>query len=120
VKEGAETVRAHELALIKKLREGLCEIPSVRLYGSDRFDQCLATLSFTLENLGPQELGAILDESYGIAARTGLHCAPLVHQAIGTHPEGTVRLSLGYFNRLEEVDRCLEAVREIAKQFQLT
>ena len=55
----------------------------------------------------------ILDESFGIAVRTGLHCAPAAHQAIGTLPEGTVRASFGRFNTCSDVDALLAAVREI-------
>jgi cysteine desulfurase family protein len=58
--------------------------------------------------------GAILDEAYGIAVRTGLHCAPSAHRNIGTFPEGTVRASFGRFSTRKHVDALVAAVTEIA------
>ena len=58
--------------------------------------------------------GAILDESYGIAVRTGLHCAPTAHRNIGTFPEGTVRASFGRLSTREDVNSLVAAVTEIA------
>jgi len=58
--------------------------------------------------------GTMLDASYGIAVRTGLHCAPWAHRAIGTLPEGTIRASLGPFNSGADVAALVSAVREMA------
>ena len=58
--------------------------------------------------------GTILDESFGIAVRTGLHCAPAAHKAIGTFPEGTVRVSFGRFNTLGDVDALVAAIGQIS------
>jgi cysteine desulfurase / selenocysteine lyase len=61
------------------------------------------------------DVGAILDADYGIACRTALQCAPLVHELWGTDKIfGTVRFSLGPFNTDEPIDKAIEAVREIA------
>jgi len=64
--------------------------------------------------MDPADTGYVLQESYGIVCRAGLHCAPLVHKALGTEEKGTVRLSLGFSNTEEEVDRMVEAAREMA------
>ncbi len=117
--EGIEKIHRHEQNLLKRLKEGLQKISGVTVYGPSRLDQAISTLAFNLEGLDPQEVGAILDQSFYIAARTGLHCAPLIHQSIGTYPKGCVRFSPGYFNTEEEVDRAIEALREIQKQFAL-
>ena len=77
-------------------------------------DRCTAVLSFTLEGVDCGELGYILESSFGIICRTGLHCAPLAHQAAGTFPQGTVRLSPGYFTSDKDVDYLAEAVAEIS------
>ena len=61
-----------------------------------------------------EELGYILGESFGIHCRTGLHCAPLIHEAVGTAPEGTVRLSVSGFTSGEDIDYALAALGEIA------
>jgi len=70
-------------------------------------------VSFRLDGGSVALIGTILDESFGIAVRTGLHCAPAAHQAIGTFPEGTVRASFGKFNTASDVDALVAAVRQI-------
>ncbi len=59
------------------------------------------------EGLTPQDLGSILDVSFEIAVRPGLHCAPYIHRALGTFPDGTLRLSPGPFTTAEQIDRFL-------------
>ena len=71
-------------------------------------------ISFNVAGAVPSEIGLILDESFGIMARTGLHCAPSAHRTLGTFPAGTVRFSFGWFNTPAEVELSLEALREIA------
>lgn len=114
--EGVQKIHRREQDLLKRLKEGLEKISGVIIYGPSRFDQAISTLAFNLGDLEPQEIGAILDQSFYIAARTGLHCAPLVHQSIGTYPKGCIRFSPGYFNTEEEVDSAIEAIKEIQKQ----
>jgi cysteine desulfurase/selenocysteine lyase len=70
-------------------------------------------VSFRLDAADVALTGTILDESFGIAVRTGLHCAPAAHQAIGTFPEGTVRVSFGRFNTSSDVDALVAAVRQM-------
>ncbi|MGD0186903.1 MAG: aminotransferase class V-fold PLP-dependent enzyme [Roseiarcus sp.] len=70
-------------------------------------------VSFRLDAPNVALAGTILDESFGICVRAGLHCAPAAHQAIGTFPEGTVRASFGRFNGQSDVDALVEAVRQI-------
>ncbi len=63
--------------------------------------------------MDPGDTGAILDADFGIAVRVGLHCAPLVHERIGTFPRGGVRISLGPFYAMDGIERFLEAIAEI-------
>ncbi len=114
---GLAAIREHELKLAGKLRRGLSEIERVRLYGPSDIERCVAVVSFTVDGIDSGELGYVLEEVYGILSRTGLHCAPDAHRAVGTFPQGTVRFSLGYYNREEEVERAVDAVREIAERF---
>ncbi|MFH1625777.1 MAG: aminotransferase class V-fold PLP-dependent enzyme, partial [Pseudomonadota bacterium] len=58
----------------------------------------------------------ILDREFDVMVRVGLHCAPSAHKTIGTLSRGTVRLSMGYFNTIEEVDYVLDAIEEIARR----
>jgi cysteine desulfurase family protein len=113
-KEGPENVRSHERRLLQRLLSGLAEIPGVTLYGPDDVELHGGAVSFTLDTIDSATLGFRLDREYGICCRTGLHCAPEAHRSIGTYPEGTVRVSPGYFNTSEEIDRFLSALREVA------
>ena len=68
------------------------------------------------EDIYPAEAGNILTTEYDILVRTGLHCAPIAHKTLKTFPEGTVRISMGYFNTLEEIEITANAVRRIASR----
>jgi selenocysteine lyase/cysteine desulfurase len=57
-----------------------------------------------------------LEQRFGIKTRVGLHCAPLAHRTIGTHPTGTVRFSFGYYNTAQEIEKAVKALRELAKK----
>ena len=74
-------------------------------------------VSITNSNLDVSELSFILDSDYGISNRSGLHCAPLAHKTIGTYPNGTVRLSLGYFNTLDEIKYTVDSLNKINKLY---
>ena len=110
---GLVHVRAHEQELIGMLIEGLQEIEAVTLYGPLGTERHGGALSFNIKNVDPSMLGFRLDREYGICCRTGLHCAPEAHASIGTLPEGTVRLSPGLFNSVEDIEKTLKAVRAI-------
>ena len=74
----------------------------------------MATLSITVANFDPSDVGVILDVDYGIQTRTGLHCAPLIHEHHGTGERGTVRFSVGPFNTKEHIQTAIRAITEIA------
>ena len=114
--EGLERISAHGQYLIDRLIEGLANVPKVRLYGGakDRSKQA-PIVSLNIEGYEPGEVGAILDQTFDVKVRTGLHCAPGAHRTLGTFPLGTVRLSLGYFNTKEEIDLTVHALEKIAK-----
>ena len=71
-------------------------------------------MSVTVANYDASDVGTILDVEYGILTRTGLHCAPLIHEHHGSAPRGTVRFSVGPFNTEEHVRAAVKAVAEIA------
>jgi cysteine desulfurase family protein len=111
---GIETVQAYERKLVAQFIAGASEIAGITLYGpKDTALQC-GLVSFNVAGATPSEAGLILDESFGIMARTGLHCAPAAHRTLGTFPTGTVRFSFGWFNTPSEVELALKALREIA------
>jgi len=113
-RRGREAIYEHEMSLAATLREELASIDTVRLYCADRLDDHVGLLTCNVENLDPEDFAAILDGDFGIATRSGLHCAPLVHEDLGTSPAGGVRFSLGPFNSVDDIAAALKAVRTIA------
>jgi selenocysteine lyase/cysteine desulfurase len=107
---------AREMALLRKLRDGLRVLPGLRLYCADGLDLHLPLLTCTVENHHSEDVGAILDGDFGIAVRAGLHCAPFVHQDLGTHEKGAIRFSLGPFTTEAEIDAAVEAMRAIVER----
>lgn len=115
VERGVHTVHAHEMALTRRLCDGLRAIDGVTLYCQDDLADHIGVLAFTVEGLDPSDVGTMLDVDYNIATRTGLHCAPLVHEQLGTAARrGAVRFSVGPFNAEAHVETAIGAVREIA------
>lgn len=111
---GLAHVQAHEAALATRLLAGLRDIPGVRVHGTGDPRRQVAVVSITMDGWEPVDLGAALDSTFGIAARPGLHCAPIAHRTLGTFPRGTVRLSPGVSTTEDEIDRTLAALRELA------
>lgn len=107
-------VLSHERALTGRLIEGISGIKKLHIYGPKNPEKTVSTLSLNIEGFEPAEVGAILDQNFDIAIRTGLHCAPLIHKAIGSGSRGTVRLSPGLFTTEAEIDTAIGALREIA------
>ena len=114
---GIEQFREKERILTERLLSGLKLIPRVIVYGPPLGTERASVISFNIEGMDPSEVSLIMDQSFEIATRPGLHCASDAHRAIGTLAKGTVRLSLGYFNTIDEVDKCLEAVSTIEENF---
>lgn len=113
--QGLENIHNREIALWDRLRKGLQQIDKVITYCAESTANQNAVLSFNIEGWEAADVGTMLDVDYNIACRTGLQCAPLVHQQIGTDKiHGTVRLSLGPFNAEQDIDTTIQAVKEIA------
>ncbi|MHB8203870.1 MAG: aminotransferase class V-fold PLP-dependent enzyme [Desulfomonilaceae bacterium] len=110
---GIEHIYEYEMDLFKRLRDGLASFKRVRLYCADTTNNHLPLLTLNIDGINPADLGAILDGDFNIAVRSGLHCAPLVHQDLGTIPNGGVRFSLGPSNTIEDIDTVLEAFQSI-------
>ena len=108
---GIGTIAKHEALLAQALADELRQIDGVSVF-CDR-EPGTGVVSYRLDAGSVALTGTILDESFGIAVRTGLHCAPAAHQAIGTFPEGTVRASFGRFNTSSHVDALVAAIRAI-------
>ena len=112
---GISAIHAREAELAKRFYEGVKDVPGVTLYGD--FSSWNRTAVVTL-NIGDYDSGEVSDalwEDYEIATRPGAHCAPLMHQALGTVEQGAVRFSFSWFNTEEEVDIAINAIKELAQ-----
>ena len=90
---GIDTIRAKEQALMKRFYEGIKEIPGVKIYGDfSSMDRC-AVVSLNIRDYDSGEVSDALLTDYGISTRSGGHCAPLMHEALGTVEQGAVRFS---------------------------
>ncbi|HVO22832.1 MAG TPA: aminotransferase class V-fold PLP-dependent enzyme [Candidatus Margulisiibacteriota bacterium] len=105
---GVSTIAEHEAKLARALAKELRKIDGVTVFCEPV--PRTGVVSFRLETGDVALAGTILDEAFGIAVRTGLHCAPATHNAIGTFPEGTVRVSFGQFNTQDHVDALVAAI----------
>ena len=112
---GVDAIHDRETALMRRFYEGVKEVPGITVYGDfSRQRMAIVTL-----NIGDYESGAVSDalsEEYGIATRPGAHCAPRMHQALGTVQQGAVRFSFSWFNTEQEIDAAIQAVRELAAE----
>ena len=97
------------------LIHALQEMPRVKVYSAQDDAVQGPVVSFNIEGLHPADVGYILQNSYGITVRTGLHCAPLIHEDLGTQPDGTVRASLSDFTTHEDLIALAEAVGDICQ-----
>jgi len=113
---GIGTIRQKEMALTARLIEGLDSISGVRIFGTRDASKQTAVVSLTVAGINPSQLSMMLDEQYGIMSRPGLHCAPAAHRTIRTFPEGTVRLSPGFFTTAEDIEYAVRAIARIAKK----
>ena len=114
LERGMDAILRHELELLALLQDGLADAPGVSLHGTRRLERRVAVCSFTVAGYDASDVGTMLDVDHNIVSRTGLQCAPLIHEHLGTAPRGTVRLSIGPFTTREHVEKAVAAVAEIA------
>jgi cysteine desulfurase / selenocysteine lyase len=112
---GIENIRLHEEKLAKHFIDAISEIDQIKIYGPKDYSKRVPVISMNIGDEDSSEIGYILDEAFEIGVRPGLHCAPLAHKTIGSFEQGTVRFSIGAFTTKEEIERAIEAVKEIAK-----
>ncbi len=114
VEHGPDNLRRHEVELLQRVVDWVEDSDGWLVAG--RWDPATHVGALSLivpESLSPQDIGAILDTSFEIAVRPGLHCAPYIHRTLGTFPDGTLRLSPGPFTTAEEIAAFLQALAEI-------
>ncbi len=111
--EGLAKIHRHEVELVERLWKRLDEIGGYEVFGHRDMTRRVGTLTFRSEMLPAAEIGGILDQAFEIAVRPGLHCAPYIHRAIGTFPDGALRVSPGPFNTAADIDAIANALAEI-------
>lgn len=111
-KIGMKKIREKEENLMWRFYNKVKELPHIKIYGDfSKKERCpIVTL-----NIDNYDSGDIAEEllNYGVATRAGGHCAPLMHEALGTIEQGAVRFSFGYFNTEEEVDEVIKIIKNI-------
>lgn len=110
-----EAIQQSEQELTDRLLAGLRSIRGVTVFGHEKSVPHVGVVSFNVEGFAPHEAASILDQTFGIQARSGLHCAPGVHRFLGTFDQGgTVRLSIGSFSTPQEIDHAIASIQELA------
>lgn len=115
-KTGIDTVYQREMERMRFFLEEIRGIPGLVLYGTDDLQQRVPTVAL---NIGSCDSGRVSDwlyEEYGIAVRSGAHCAPLMHEALGTREQGAVRFSFSHVLQEDEVRTAAQALRQFAEE----
>ena len=111
---GLDTIQEKEEALMRRFYEGVSTIPGVTVYGDFTVPRT-AVVALNIRDYDSGEVADALAQDYGIAVRSGAHCAPRMHRALGTERQGAVRFSFGWFNTETEIDTAIQAVKELAE-----
>lgn len=115
-REGVEKLREKEMALWKRFVEQVGDAPGITLYGDPDMEKRVGIVSLNIGDMDSGEVSDWLWEEHEIAVRPGVHCAPLLHKALGTEKQGAVRFSFSHYNTEQEVDKAAAAVREYGKE----
>jgi selenocysteine lyase/cysteine desulfurase len=112
---GVDALREHDVELSQRFIERTRGVDGLTVHGPREASPRVAVFSVSIEGLEPAELSALLETEFGIMTRSGLHCAPLAHETIGTSERGgTARVSFGALSTLEDVDRCCDALAQLS------
>lgn len=111
---GIPQIAQHKTSLTECFLKEVSSISGVKVYGPSLGMPRTAVVSLNLEGYPPAELAHYLATRFGIMVRSGLHCAPIAHQTIGTYPHGTVRFSFSYFSTPKDIEYAVSALRELA------
>lgn len=114
LEQGTDRLRQQVQARVRQLHDGLAPLDGLTCYTAP-LNGKTSMMTFTLDDNSPEETAYLLEQSFGIVTRAGLHCAPLIHRCLGCEPAGCVRLSPSVFTTEQEIDTVIEAVRHIAR-----
>ena len=115
LRRGVAALREHDRHLCELFLERTERVEGLTVYGPRDPEQRCGVFSVNVTDMAPGELAAALELDAGICSRPGIHCAPLAHQTIGTHPIGTCRLSFGPFTTEEHVVSAAQTLQTIAQ-----
>ena len=115
--ETIEKIKNHERELSRYFYDSIKNIENIKFYGDYKTDNRVSIVALNIGEIDSSKISDILSNDYNIATRPGAHCAPLMHEALGTINQGIVRFSFSYFNTFEEVDKGIEAIKEISAKF---
>lgn len=115
-KEGIDYIREKELEYMWQFYHGVKDVPSVKIYGDFDTEQRCPIVTLNIGDYDSSEVSDELLVTYGISTRPGGHCAPLMHQALGTVDQGAVRFSFSHYNTTEEVEAAIAAIKELAEE----
>lgn len=113
---GIDTIREREQELMWRFYEGVKDIPGVKVYGDFSTRERCAIVTLNIGDYDSSEVSDELLMTYGISTRAGGHCAPLMHEALGTVEQGAVRFSFSHYNTDEELNTAIQAVKEMAAE----
>lgn len=111
---GIENIYNKEQVLMNRFLDGIKNIDGITIYG-DFSGKHAPIVSLNYKDIPSGELSDALSEEYEISTRPGAHCAPRMHEALGTVEQGVVRFSFGYHNTVEEVDLAVKALKELCR-----
>jgi cysteine desulfurase family protein len=115
LEQGIEKLAAQDLDLVRTFIDGISDVDGLKMFGPQGVKHRLGVFSVRVETFEPQELSGVLEQSYGILTRSGIHCAPFAHESIGTaNLGGTTRFSFGPFLSKQDVKFATDALAEIA------
>lgn len=115
-KEGIDNIRRKEQELMWRFYNGVKDIPGVKIYGDYSQKERCAIVTLNIGDYDSSEVSDELLMEYNISTRSGGHCAPLMHKALGTVEQGAVRFSFSHYNTEEEVDAAVRAIHELAEE----
>jgi cysteine desulfurase / selenocysteine lyase len=104
----AIVVRKNEIT--KKILDGLTQIKGLTLYGPSSSENRMPVFSLGVPGKDIADVAEVLRQKHGVITRVGLHCSPWAHKTIGSYPEGTIRISAGFFHTDSDINRMLEAL----------